>query len=57
VNGKFVAGVVAGLAGLIVFKYGVVGLDGWNSIFHPGRVDAPGAFSKPFLMGLRTCGR
>jgi hypothetical protein len=51
----FIAGVIAGIGLLLVIKYGVIGLDAWNSTFHPGRKDAPGPFSKPFLMGVASC--
>lgn len=42
---------IAGIASLFILKYGIVGLDLWDSWFHPGRRE-PGTlieFRKPFL--------
>lgn len=50
----FLFGMVAGVGALLVLKYGIVGLDCWNRVLHPGREDCPGMFSKPLLGAL--CG-
>lgn len=40
-----------GWISLIVVKYGIVGLDHWNGMLHPGAVIAPNqeSFRKPLL--------
>jgi hypothetical protein len=50
----FIAGMLAGAGLLLLVKYGIVGLDAWNSVFHPERNDPAGAFSKP-LLGVLSC--
>jgi hypothetical protein len=42
---------INGATALLILKYGVVGLDAWNRVLHPGLVIAPNqrAFRHPFL--------
>ena len=44
-----------GIGALLAAKYLIVGLDGWNSVLHPGRVEPEnlGTFRKPFLGAIR----
>jgi hypothetical protein len=44
--------VLAGVVLLLVVKYALVGLRGWNELFHPGRVESGGwesSFESPLL--------
>ncbi len=54
---SFVVGMVAGMALLIVLKYGVFGLNAWNECFHEGRQEPASliAFSEPCLTGIAKC--
>jgi hypothetical protein len=42
---------ILGFVALLVIKYLVVGLDAWNGVFHPDRVEGKSldAFRKPLL--------
>lgn len=43
--------VLIGIMLLLVIKYGIIGLNNWNNLFHPDRIEGNSSqyFLKPFL--------